>query len=47
MLGGGLSLPEIEGRVVDGGIEPTPVSGGQERLENLVNQHIWAADREG
>jgi xylose isomerase len=47
MLGGGLSLPEIEGRVVDGGIEPTPVSGGQERLENLVNQRIWAADREG
>jgi xylose isomerase len=47
MLGGGLSLPEIEGRVVDDGIEPTPVSGGQERLENLVNQRIWAADRGG
>jgi xylose isomerase len=47
MLGGGLSLPEIEGRVVDGGIEPAPVSGGQERLENLVNQRIWAAGREG
>ena len=47
MLGGGLSLPEIEGRVVDGGIEPAPLSGGQERLENLVNQRIWAADREG
>jgi xylose isomerase len=47
MLGGGLSLAEIEGRVVDGGIEPEPVSGGQERLENLVNQRIWAAGREG
>ena len=47
MLGGGLSLTEIERRVVDGGIEPAPVSGGQERLENLVNQRIWAAGREG
>jgi xylose isomerase len=46
MLSGGLSLPEIEARVVDDGIDPRPVSGGQERLENFVNQRIWAADRE-
>ena len=47
MLGGALALDEIEGRVVDEGIEPQPRSGGQERLENLVNQRIWATDREG
>ena len=47
ILGGGLSLAEIEARVVDEGIDPNPVSGGQERLENLVNQKIWAVDREG
>jgi xylose isomerase len=43
---GGASLPELEGRVAAGGIDPRPRSGGQERLENLVNQRIWAADRE-
>jgi xylose isomerase len=47
MLGGRLSLPEIEERVVADGIEPRPRSGGQERLENLVNQRIWSADRDG
>jgi xylose isomerase len=47
VLGGELSLADIESRVVEGGIEPRPVSGGQERLENLVNRRIWAADREG
>ena len=46
MLGGRLSLPEIEERVVAEGIEPRPRSGGQERLENLVNQRIWSADRD-
>ena len=46
MLGGGLALHEIEARVVDEGIEPRPRSGGQERLEGLVNQRIWAVDRE-
>ena len=45
LLGGSLTLPEIEGRVVEGAIEPQPRSGAQERLENLVNQRIWAADR--
>jgi xylose isomerase len=46
MLGGSASLPEIEARVVDERIEPRPRSGGQERLENLVNHRIWAVDRE-
>jgi xylose isomerase len=46
LLGGELSLPEIEARVVAEGIDPRPRSGAQERLENLVNQRIWAADRD-
>jgi xylose isomerase len=44
ILDGAVSLEELEGRVADG-IEPVPVSGGQERLEGLVNRHIWRADR--
>jgi xylose isomerase len=47
LLGGSLSLPDIETRVVGDGIDPRPRSGAQERLENLVNQRIWAVDREG
>ncbi len=46
MLGGGLSLAEIEARVAERGIEPRPRSGGQERLENVVNQRIWSTDRD-
>jgi len=46
ILDGGLSLPEIESRVVGEGMEPKPRSGGQERLENLVNQRIWSTDRD-
>jgi xylose isomerase len=46
ILDGGLSLPEIEARLVEEGIEPRPRSGGQERLENLVNQRIWSIDRD-
>ena len=46
ILAGDLSLDDLATRVVDAGIEPTPVSGGQERLENLVNQRIWAAGRD-
>jgi xylose isomerase len=44
ILDGSVSLEELERRVADG-IEPVPVSGGQERLEGLVNRHIWRADR--
>jgi xylose isomerase len=45
MLDGGLSLEDIEARVATGAIDPRPRSGGQERLENLVNRRIWSADR--
>ena len=45
ILGGGLSLADLEGRVADGSITPTRQSGSQERLENLVNQKIWAVDQ--
>jgi xylose isomerase len=45
ILGGGLSLEALAERVVTDGIEPRPVSGRQELLENVVNQRIWAADR--
>jgi xylose isomerase len=44
ILDGSVSLEELERRVADG-IEPVPNSGGQERLEGLVNRHIWQADR--
>ena len=46
ILGGSASLADLEGRVADGGIDPRPRSGGQERLENVVNQRIWSVDRE-
>ncbi len=45
ILGGGTSLADLEARVAAGAIDPGPVSGGQERLENLVNRSIWAVDR--
>jgi xylose isomerase len=45
ILDGQASLEALEAQVADGSIDPSPVSGGQERLENVVNRHIWAADR--
>jgi xylose isomerase len=45
ILGGDASLESLEQRVARDEIDPRPVSGGQEALENLVNQRIWAADR--
>jgi xylose isomerase len=47
ILSGGASLEDIAARVAAGGIDPRPVSGGQELLENMVNQRIWATDRLG
>jgi xylose isomerase len=41
ILEGRASLAELAGRVAAGGIDPRPVSGAQERLENLVNRRIW------
>ena len=45
ILSGGQSLAALEERVASGEVDPRPVSGRQELLENLVNQEIWAADR--
>jgi xylose isomerase len=44
ILDGSESLEALEARVA-GGLEPIPVSGRQERLENLVNQAIWSVER--
>ncbi|MEN8114416.1 MAG: xylose isomerase [Actinomycetota bacterium] len=41
ILGGGTDLASLEARVASGEIDPTPVSGRQEALENLVNRTIW------
>jgi xylose isomerase len=45
ILEGDASLEALEARVAAGDIDPRPISGRQEALENLVNQRIWAADR--
>ena len=45
ILGAGSSLASIADRVADGSIDPKPRSGQQELLENVVNRHIWSADR--
>ena len=45
ILSGNALLEMLAGRVLTGEIDPQPVSGRQELLENLVNQSIWAADR--
>jgi xylose isomerase len=41
ILDGKVSLADLEQKVVAGEIDPAPVSGGQERLENLVNRTLW------
>jgi xylose isomerase len=45
ILDGGATLETLSDRVLEGGIDPSPRSGRQELLENIVNRHIWAADR--
>src|SRR5690606_35339148 len=40
MLSGKRSLEEIAKRVEQGGIEPKPRSGRQEKLENIVNRYV-------
>jgi xylose isomerase len=45
ILDGEASLESLADRVAAGEIDPRPVSGRQEMLEGLVNQHIWAVDR--
>ena len=39
-----MTLEALAGRVLRDGIDPRPVSGRQELLENLVNQAVWAVD---
>ena len=41
---GGMGLADLAKRVEVDEIDPAPVSGGQERLENVVNQAIWTAE---
>ena len=45
ILAGETSFEALAGRVVAGEIDPRPVSGRQELFENVVNRHIWTADR--
>jgi xylose isomerase len=46
ILSGDALFEMLAGRVATGEIDPRPRSGRQERLENVVNQQIWAADRQ-
>jgi xylose isomerase len=45
ILSGDALLEVLAGRVLSGEIDPKPVSGRQEQLENVVNRQIWAAKR--
>jgi len=40
-ISGGLGLADVAARVEAENLDPAPVSGGQERLENVVNRAIW------
>ena len=44
ILDGTESLESLGARVAAGEIDPRPVSGQQERLENIVNRSTWATD---
>jgi xylose isomerase len=44
ILDGTETLETLERGVVSGDIDPRPVSGHQELLENVVNRSIWATD---
>jgi xylose isomerase len=41
ILTGEIDLAGLESKVSGGEVDPTPVSGRQEDLENLVNRTIW------
>ena len=43
ILDGRETLASLEAKVASGAIDPSPVSGRQEELENRVNQVIWTA----
>ena len=42
ILSGDIPLEVLAGQVAVGEIDPRPVSGRQEQLENVVNQSIWS-----
>jgi xylose isomerase len=44
ILDGSETLASLEEKVASGTIDPQPVSGRQELLENVVNQSTWAAE---
>ena len=44
ILDGTETLETLERKVAAGEIDPRPVSGQQERLENVVNRSTWATD---
>jgi xylose isomerase len=46
IIAGDATLATLGDRVAAGEIDPRPVSGRQEMLENVVNQHIWSVDRQ-
>ena len=39
---GNVDLAGLDARVASGEIDPGPVSGRQEQLENLINRTIWS-----
>lgn len=43
ILGGAESLESLEAKVASGELDPIPVSGAQEFLENRVNEVIWSS----
>lgn len=44
ILDGAETLTSLEARVISGEIDPKPVSGQQELLENQVNEVIWSVE---
>ena len=45
ILGGKAALDTLSVKVLAGEIDPRPVSGRQELLENIVNRAIWSVER--
>jgi xylose isomerase len=43
IMDGEVGLSDLEQRVVSGELDPVPVSGRQEELENLINRTIWGS----
>ncbi|MBT8208470.1 MAG: xylose isomerase [Acidimicrobiia bacterium] len=41
IVSGNESLPSLEAKAMAGEVDPEPVSGQQEHLENVVNQVLW------